>query len=102
MVVAAKDGTVIAMRRTDSSGQIAPVAIPAPEISYSLEPDPGQQPFTQVDLFARAEGFEQIEAMDIQIFPDRVTDLNLEFIPISELPSRWDQTVVYNTPVQSL
>ena len=30
------------------------------------------------------------------------TDLNLEFIPLSELPGRWDQTQVFDTPSQNL
>ena len=79
------------MRRTDRSGQIDPVAIPTPE-----------QPFTQINLYARTDGYEQIESLRIQVFPERITDLNLEFIPISELPERWNQTVVYTTPIQNL
>lgn len=90
------------MRRTDRSGQIDPVAIPTPDIDYSLEPDPVEQPFTQINLYARTDGYEQIESLRVQVFPERITDLNLEFIPISELPERWNQTVVYTTPIQNL
>lgn len=102
IVVTAQDGTVIAMRRTDSSGQIDPIPIPTPDISYSLEPDPNQLPFTQVNVYARIHGYEQIESKNLQVFSDRITDLNLEFIPLAEFPDRWDQTVIYDTPVQNL
>ena len=102
VVITAQDGTVIAMRHTDRSGQIDPIPIPTPDIRYSLEPDPNQQPFTQVNLYARINGYEQIESKDLQVFSDRITDLNLEFIPLSEFPDRWDQTVIYDTPIQNL
>ena len=48
------------------------------------------------------EGFEQIEAEDLQVFADIITDQDLLMIPLSELPQSWDQTVIFNTPPQNL
>ena len=102
ITVTATDGTAIAMRLTDRNGLITPIEIPVPDKSESQEPDPGEVPFTSVNLFARLKGYEQVEAENLQIFADTVTNQNLEMIPLSELPNQWDQTVIYNTPPQNL
>ncbi len=102
VTVTAGDGTAIAMRITDRSGLIAPIEVPVPDKSESQEPDPGEQPFTVVNLYARLRGYEQVESENLQVFADTVTDQNLEMIPLSELPNQWDQSVLYNTPPQNL
>ncbi len=102
ITVTAADGTAIAMRLTNRNGSIAPIEIPVPEISAGQTPDTGIIPFTPVNLYARLEGYEQLENKGLQVFPNTVTRLNLVLIPLSELPSSWDKTVVYNTPAQNL
>lgn len=102
VTVTAADGTAIAMRLTDRSGQIAPIPIPVPDRSESLSPNPAEIPFTVVNLYARRKGFEQIENEDVQVFPGVVTNQNLEMIPLSELPDRWDRSEVFFTPPQNL
>jgi len=100
--VTAADGTAIAMRLTDRNGLITPITIPVPDRSESLQPDPSEQPFTSVNLYAHKNGYEQVEAENLQIFADTTTYQNLEMIPLAELPLSWDQTVIYNTPPQNL
>ena len=102
ITVTAADGTAIAMRLTDRNGLITPIEIPVPDRSESLQPDPPEQPFTQVNLYARKRGYEQVESENIQIFADTTTYQNLEMIPLAELPNAWDQTVIYTTPPQNL
>lgn len=102
ITITASDGTAIAMRLTDRNGRIAPIAIPVPDIEESLHPDPTESPFTTVNLYAHARGYEQVESENLQVFPDTTTILNLEMIPLSELPSQWDQTVIFDTPPQNL
>lgn len=102
VTVTAEDGTAIAMRLTDRSGQIAPVEIPVPDKEESQSPNNGQRPFAVVNLYARIKGFEQIENENLQVFADTTTDQNLEFVPLSELPGQWDQAVVFDTPPQNL
>jgi hypothetical protein len=36
------------------------------------------------------------------VFPETVTQLQLQMIPLSELPQAWDQVGVYATPPQNL
>ena len=102
VTVTAADGTAIAMRITDRNGEITPIEIPVPELSAGLSPDTGVRPYTPVNLYARKEGYEQIENENLQVFPQTVTRLNLELIPLSELPDSWDKLAVYDTPPQNL
>lgn len=102
ITVTSTDGTALAMRLTDRNGLTSTIEIPAPEESASQQPDTGILPYTPVNVYARREGFEQIENENLQIFPGTVTRLVLQMIPLSELPSSWDKTVLYNTPPQNL
>ena len=102
ITVTATDGTAIAMRLTDRNGLISPIEIPVPDKTESQSPDPGEKPFTNVNLYAHLRGYEQVESENLQVFADTTTFQNLEMIPLSELPGRWDQMVVYDTPPQNL
>ena len=102
ITVTASDGTAIALRLTDRNGKIRPIEIPVPDTSAGLTPDTGEIPYTPVNLYARKKGFEQIENENLQVFPNVVTDQNLEMIPLSELPDAWDRTEIFNTPPQNL
>ena len=102
ITVTAPDGTAIAMRLTDRSGLIAPIEIMVPDLAESQTPDPPQIPFTTVNLYARLQGYEQIEVENLQVFPNTTTVQNLEFIPLSELPGSWNQTELFDTPPQNL
>ena len=102
ITVTASDGTAVAMRLTDRNGLIMPIEIPVPDREESLQPDPPERPFATVTLYARKQGYEQIESENLQVFADTTTYQNLEMIPLAELPGAWDQTVIYNTPPQNL
>ena len=102
VTVTATDGTAIAMRLTDRNGLITPIEIPTPDREDSLQPDPAERPFATVNLYARKQGYEQVEAENLQIFAGTTTYQNLEMIPLSELPDTWDQTVIFDTPPQNL
>lgn len=102
VTVTATDGTALAMRLTDRNGRIGPIAIPVPDKSLSQAPEQTEKPFTNVNLYARKRGYEQIENENLQVFADTTTLQNLEMIPLSELPNSWDQTVIFDTPPQNL
>lgn len=102
VAVTASDGTAIAMRITDRSGRIEPIEIPVPDLAAGQTPDTGVIPFTRVNLYARLNGYEQIENEDLQVFPNTTTIQELEMIPISELPDQWDRREIFVTPAQNL
>ncbi len=102
ITITASDGTAIAMRITDRNGRIDPVAVPVPDRSESLSPDPGETPFAVVNLYAQKRGYERVESENLQLFAGTTTIQNLEMIPLSELPGSWNQFVLYDTPPQNL
>ena len=102
ITITSADGTAIAMRLTDQSGQITPVEIPVPDRSESQTPNPPEQPYATVNLYAHLRGYEQVEAENLQVFAGTTTDQDLMLVPLSELPNQWDQSVVYDTPPQNL
>ena len=102
VTVTSPDGTAIAMRLTDRSGRILPIEVPVPDKNESQQPEPGEKPFTNVNLYARLAGFEQVDAEDLQVFADTITVQELEMIPLSELPNQFNESVQYRTPPQNL
>ena len=102
ITVTASDGTAIAMRLTDRNGLITPIEIPVPDRAESLQPDPAERPYATVNLYARKQGYEQVESENLQVFADTTTYQNLEMIPLAELPAAWDKRVIYDTPPQNL
>ena len=100
--VTATDGTAIAMALTDRSGKIEPIAVPVPDLADSQQPNPPEAPFARVNLYARLNGYVQIESEDLQVFADTTTDLNLEMVPLSELPDSWALEEIFQTPAQNL
>ena len=102
VTVTAEDGTAIALRLTDRSGQIAPIEIPVPDLADSQAPDPGERPYAVVNLYAHLRGYELIESENLQVFADTTTVQDLVMIPLAELPQQWDQTVILLTPPQNL
>ena len=96
-------GAAIAMRLTNQSGYLTkPIAISVPDLSASQAPNTGIIPFAIVNLYARANNYEQIEIENLQIFANTVTDQDLKLIPLSEFPDRWTMTEVFDTPPQNL
>ena len=102
VTVTALDGTAIAMRLTDRSGKIEPIAVPVPDLADSQTPNPGELPFARVNLYARLKDLVQIENEDLQVFANTTTDQNLEMIPVSELPDSWGEKELFFTPPQNL
>ena len=94
-------GRLLGLRTTDSSGLTTPIRMEVPALAQSQSPgDP--KPFATVNLYARAENFEQLLVRGVQVFPDTVTTQQLQFIPLAELPGSWNRLEVFDTPPQNL
>jgi hypothetical protein len=96
------NGDPIALRLTNRSGFIEPVAVTVPDRSASQTPDTGIIPFTSVNIYARLENYEQIENENVQVFAGTVTTQNLAMIPLSELPESWNKAEIFRTTPQNL
>ena len=101
VTITADDGTAIAMRISDRSGKITPVTLPTPDASESQSPGDGQ-PFATVTVHAQLSRYEAYTAQSVQVFPGVTTVLDLEMIPLSELPEQWTKRESYDTPAQNL
>lgn len=98
-----KNGAGIAMRLTNRSGMLdTPVTVAVPDLSASQTPNTGVIPFTNVDLYARAENYELIEIRGLQVFANTLTIQDLAFIPLSELPDSWNEAEIFDIPAQNL
>lgn len=96
-------GSAIALRLTNRNGQLdEPVQIIVPDLSASQTPNTGVIPYALVNIYAKNENYEEIEAKNVQVFPNTVTSQNLELIPLSELPEFWNQVEIFDTPSQNL
>lgn len=97
------DGAAIALRLTNRSGMLAePIAIPVPDLSAGQSPGTGIIPFTSVNLYAKKENYQEIIIENLQVFPDVITDQNLELIPLPELPEYWIKSETFDTTAQNL
>ena len=95
------EGRLLGLRTTNSSGQTTPIRLTVPDRSESQSP--GQnKPFVTVNLYARAEDYEQVLVRGVQVFPDTVTTQELQFVPLSELPASRNRVEVFDTPPQDL
>lgn len=94
---------VIGFRLTDESGITKPVELEVPNLADSQQPETnGVKPFATVNLYARLNGYEQIEIHGLQVFAETVTLQELPMIPLSELPGQFDKAEIFNTPPQNL
>lgn len=96
------DGTLLALRLTDRSGKINSIALPVPDKSETLSPNPPEQPFAVVNLYAYKKGFEQIEIENLQVFAGTTTIQDLEMIPLADYQDNLNDMTVINTPPQDL
>lgn len=56
--------------QTNSSGQTEQLSLPAPPLSYSLEPQSGQRPYAEYRVLVEAEGFDPLEISGTEILAD--------------------------------
>lgn len=96
-----ENGRLLGLRTTNSSGLTTPIRLEVPDRAASQSPGDGK-PFVTVNLYARAEDYEQVLVRGVQVFADTVTTQELQFVPLSELPGSWKQVEVFDTPPQNL
>lgn len=102
ITVTDSQGNVIAYRTTDRSGLVEDISLQTPDLGAGTSPNTGILPFSRVNVYAHLDGYEQIDAEDVQIFPNTVTGQDLIMIPLPELPEKWNQVEIFQTPAQNL
>ena len=102
IMVTDSNNSAIAMGLTDKNGKYGPIPLSVPDKADSLSPGIKPRPYIDVNIHARMNDYEQIEAENVQVFADTITVQNFEMIPLSELPQSWSKTEFFNTPPQTL
>ena len=75
---------IIAFRLTDENGKTEIIEITTPDIELSLDENNKQKPFTSVNVRVEKEGFVIFLIENVQIFADRLSEQNVEMIPLPE------------------
>ncbi|MBQ3599834.1 MAG: peptidoglycan-binding protein [Lachnospiraceae bacterium] len=68
---------------TNILGQTDTISLPAPPESYSQEPS-AQQPFSEYNLEISAPGFETVEIIGLDIFPNSTSIQNIQLLPMND------------------
>lgn len=96
-----ENGRLLGLRTTNSSGMTTPIRLEVPDLSQSQTPGNGR-PFVTVNIYARAEDYEQVLIRGVQVFANTVTTQEVQFIPLSELPGSWNRVEIFDIPPQNL
>lgn len=103
-VVAENNGgnELLGFRSTDASGNIDPIALPAPDRELSEQPFHGQQPFSSYRLQADHPNYKTVVVRDIQLFDGETSLQNIELIPLEETPTPERKVEVFPIVPQNL
>lgn len=102
VAIVSDDGTLLAARLTNESGQIQPVTVQVPDASESRDPNFQGQPFTTVSIRVQHPDYEQIQVDHAQVFAGVITLQPLELIPLPQFPDLYDRVEYFNVPPQNL
>lgn len=102
VAIVSDDGTLLAARLTNESGQIQSVAVKVPAASESRDPNFQGKPFTTVTIRVQHPNYEQIQVDNAQVFAGVMTLQPLELIPLPTFPELYDRVEYFNVPPQNL
>lgn len=69
---------------TDSSGQTPIITLPAPDIEYTLEPDPPMQPYGEWQITVTAEGYETLTIDGSELLAEDTSLQTVRMHPLTE------------------
>ena len=78
-----ENGSVLSEQTTNREGQTPPLRLPSPPIGYSLD-STMPRPFSEYNIRASLEGFEDAFIRSVQIYPDSTAIQNISLIPLYE------------------
>lgn len=81
---------ILAFRLTDENGKTEIIEIDTPDMELSLDQNNTVIPFASVNIKVEKEGFVIFVIKDVQIFANRLSEQNIEMIPLPE-KSEYDE-----------
>lgn len=85
---------------TDSSGETEVVTLPAPPLSYSLNPESLVQPYAEYNILVTAEGYEPVYVSGSELFADELTLQPIRMNPVELQEGEEERLVII--PVHTL
>lgn len=79
---AGEPDSVLAELTTDSSGLTEAIALPAPPIAYSLNPESETQPYAEYNITVTAPGYEPVFVSDSQLLPETISRQPIRMNPL--------------------
>ena len=93
---------LIAFRITDENGKTDIIEIDTPIFEESRDQNNREKPFASVDIKVEKEGFDISTIKDVQIFARRLSEQNVEMIPLPENAKFDEFRNVYTVTPQNL
>lgn len=93
---------IIAFRVTDENGKTQVMEIDTPDIEISLDRESTQKPYRNVNIKAEKDGFVIFIIKNVQVFANRLSEQNVEMIPLPEKAGYSDFSNTYVVTPQNL
>lgn len=79
---------------TDISGETEVIDLPAPPISYSLDPDTEIQPYSEYNILVEAEGYEPVYVSGSEILAERLSLQPIRMNPLETTEEEEKRVVI--------
>ena len=93
---------VLAFRVTDENGKTDIIEIDTPDMNLSLDQNNTVKPFTGVNIKVEKDGFVIFVIKNVQIFAKRLSEQNIEMIPLPENSEYDEFSNTYTVTPQNL
>ncbi len=95
-------GILLAFRITDENGKTDIMEIDTPDMELSLDENNTEKVYRSVNIKAEKEGFAIFIIKNVQIFANRLSEQNIEMIPLPENSEYDEYTNTYTVTPQNL
>ena len=93
---------LLAFRLTDENGKTDIIEIETPDIELSLDQDNTEKAYTGVNIKVEKDGFVIFIIKNVQIFANRLSEQNIEMIPLPENSEYDEYSNTYTVTPQNL
>ena len=93
---------LVAFRTTNTNGKTNEIEISTPDFNESLNDQNSGERFAIVDITVEKEGYGVTLIKDVQVFADRLSEQDVEMIPLPEFSNFDEYYNVYTVTPQNL
>ena len=93
---------IIAFGTTDENGKTQLFAIDTPDVSLSLDQNNTVQPFAVVNIKVEKEGFDVTNIFNAQVFSGKLSEQEVEMIPLPEFSKFNEYNNIFTVTPQNL